>query len=299
VSARPFLLVDAFTRAPLGGNPCAVVLDADGLDDARRQALAREFNQSETAFVARGTGGADFDVRYFTPAEEIPLAGHPTIATVVALLHAGRIRSGAGEFALTLGLRDGPIRVDVAPAQPAEPPLVRMTQRRPVFGALHDPAIVAPLFGLEVGDLLPGAPVQTVSTGTPQLMMMLRDREALRRARPPVDPHYSRYKAGADFFSPHLFCLGGATPGGDTFARHFGLPPDLPEDPVTGSATGAMAAYLWRHGHLAQPHFVAEQGHWMGRPGRMDVTVVGARDAIESVQVAGTAVVLVEGVLRA
>ncbi|MGN6527357.1 MAG: PhzF family phenazine biosynthesis protein [Burkholderiaceae bacterium] len=298
MTARPFFLVDAFTRVALGGNGCAVVLDADGLDAARMQALAREFNQAETAFVARGAGGVDFSVRYFTPAEEIPLAGHPTIAAVAALLHAGRIRAGADGVALTLALRDGPIRVAVEPARAGEPALVRMTQRRPVFGALHDPAVVAPLFGLRADDVLPGAPVQTVSTGTPQLMMLLRDHDALRRARPPEDAPYSRYKAGSDFFSPHLFCLGGATPEGDTFARHFGVPPDLPEDPVTGSATGGMAAYLWRYGHLARPRFVAEQGHWMGRPGRMDVTVAGPRDAIEHVQVAGTAVVLVEGVLR-
>jgi trans-2,3-dihydro-3-hydroxyanthranilate isomerase len=298
MTARPFFLVDAFTRAALGGNGCAVVLDADGLDAARMQALAREFNQAETAFVARGTGGADVAVRTFTPAEEIPLAGHPTIATVAALRHAGRIPAGAGTRVLTLALRDGPIRVEILPARAGEPPLVRMTQRRPLFGGLHDPAVVAPLFGLCADDVLPGAPVQTVSTGTPQLMMLLRDHDALRRARPPEDPGYPRYKAGSDFFSPHLFCLGGATPEGDTFARHFGIPPDLPEDPVTGSATGGMAAYLWRYGHLAEPRFVAEQGHWMGRPGRMEVTVAGARDAIEHVQVAGTAVVLVEGVLR-
>ena len=208
------------------------------------------------------------------------------------------MQAGPQAHALTLALRDGPVRVDIAPAQAGEPPIVRMTQRRPVFGARHDPAVVAPLFGLRADDVMPGAPVQTVSTGTPQLMMLLRDHDALRRARPPEDPHYSRYKAGSDFFSPHLFCVGGATPDGDTFARHFGIAPDLPEDPVTGSATGGMAAYLWRYGHLARPRFVAEQGHWMGRPGRIDVTLAGPRDAIEHVQVAGTAVVLVEGVLR-
>jgi trans-2,3-dihydro-3-hydroxyanthranilate isomerase len=296
--ARPFFLVDAFTRVALGGNGCTVVLDAEGLDVARMQALAREFNQAETAFVAQGRDGADFAMRTFTPAEEIPLAGHPTIAAVVALLHAGRVHAGTDGLALTLALRDGPIRVDVEPPRAGVPPLVRMTQRRPVFGALHDPAVIAPLFGLAASDVLPGAPVQTVSAGTPQLMVLLRDHDALRRARPPEAAPYSRYKARSDFFSPHLFCLGGATPEGHTFARHFGIPPDLPEDPVTGSATGGMAAYLWLYGHLAEPRFVAEQGHWMGRPGRMDVTVIGTRDAIEAVQIAGTGVVLVEGVLR-
>ena len=99
------------------------------------------------------------------------------------------------------------------------------------------------------------------------------------------------------FFSPHLFCLGGATPRGHTFARHFGVPPDATEDPFTGSATGGMAAYLWRYGLIAGPRFVAEQGHWMGRPGHADVEVVGPPDAIETVRVGGAAVTVLRGEL--
>ncbi|MDF7811953.1 PhzF family phenazine biosynthesis protein [Hymenobacter sp. YC55] len=297
MSTLPFLLVDAFTKTPLGGNPCAVVLDADALTDKQMQQLAREFNQSETAFVQR-SAAADFGVRFFTPAEEIPLAGHPTIATVVALMHAGRLQLAGLRTTLQLALRDGPIRIDVdAPMEADELPQILMTQRPPVFGQLHDPAVVAPLFGLTAADVLPGAPIQTVSTGTPQLMMLLRDHDALRRATPPEPTAYARYRASSDFFSPHLFCLGGATPTGHTFARQFGTPPDLPEDPVTGSATGGMAAYLWYYAYLAHPDFIAEQGHWLGRPGTITVHVAGPREAIEFVRIGGTGVVLVEGKL--
>ncbi|WP_460504034.1 PhzF family phenazine biosynthesis protein, partial [Hymenobacter agri] len=171
MSQLPFLLVDAFTTEALRGNPCAVVLDADDLDPALRQRLAREFNQSETAFVNRAApGSTEFTVRFFTPAEEIPLAGHPTIATVTALLHAGRVALPAtGEaLTLTLNLLHGPIRVDVLPGATGGPVLVWMTQRQPVFGATHAPEAVLPLFGLTPDDLLPGATIQTVSTGTPQ-----------------------------------------------------------------------------------------------------------------------------------
>jgi trans-2,3-dihydro-3-hydroxyanthranilate isomerase len=293
----PFLLVDAFTEAPLGGNPCAVVLDADDLTDEQMQRLAREFNQSETAFVRR-SAVAEFGVRYFTPAEEIPLAGHPTIATITALLHTGRLPFSGPPLALRLELLHGPIRIDVQPGQEADrPPQVLMTQRRPVFGLTHDPATVLPLFGLAPDDLLPGAPIQTVSTGTPQLMIMLRDHTALRRAHVADAAGLGAYRAGSDFFSPHLFCRGGATPAGHTFARHFGTPPDIAEDPVTGSATGGMAAYLWHYGYLAEPDFVAEQGHWMGRPGTVRVHVEGPREAIQSVRISGTGVVVVEGKL--
>ena len=297
----PFLLVDTFTTEPLRGNPCAVVLDADDFDPALRQRLAREFNQSETAFVNRAAPGSTaFTVRFFTPAEEIPLAGHPTIATVTALLHAGRVaRPAAGEsLKLTLHLLHGPIRVDVLPGAAGGPPLVWMTQRPPVFGALHAPEVVLPLFGLSPDDLLPGAPIQTVSTGTPQLMVLLRDHAALRRAHVADAAGLGRYRATSDFFSPHLFCLGGATAAGHTFARHFGTPPDVSEDPVTGSATGGMAAYLWHYGHIGSPEFIAEQGHDLGRAGAVQVRIQGPREAIASVQIGGTGIVVLEGGLR-
>lgn len=294
-TSYPFLLVDAFTTTPLGGNPCAVVLDADDLSPERMQQLAREFNQSETAFVRRASQGGDVSVRYFTPAEEIPLAGHPTIATAVALVHAGRIALADTPRELQFELRDGPISVALTPATATSPLLVTMTQRPPIFGALHDAATVLPLFGLTPDDLLPGALIQTVSTGTPQLMLLLRDQDALRRAHPPQPEAYGRYRAGSDFFSPHLFCLGGATAAGSTFARHFGTPPDVAEDPVTGSATGGMAAYLHHYGYLTAPEFVAEQGHWLGRPGTVQVRVESAAGAVQRVQIGGTGVVLVEG----
>jgi len=293
----PFLLVDAFTETALGGNPCAVVLDADELTDEQMQRLAREFNQSETAFVRR-SAVAEFGVRYFTPAEEIPLAGHPTIATITALLYTGRLPFAGAPLALQLELLHGPIRINVEPSQGASsPPQVLMTQRRPVFGLIHDPAVVLPLFGLTPDDLLPGAPIQTVSTGTPQLMILLRDHAALRRAHVADAAGLGTYRASSDFFSPHLFCLGGATSAGHTFARHFGTPPDISEDPVTGSATGGMAAYLWHHSYIAEPDFIAEQGHWMGRPGTVSVHIEGPREAIEAVQIGGTGVVVVEGKL--
>lgn len=293
----PLLLVDAFTETPLAGNPCAVVLDADALTDAQMQRLAQEFNQSETAFV-RGSSKAGFSARFFTPAEEIPLAGHPTIASVAALLHTGRLELSGEITTLNLELKEGPIQVAIqAPTVENPLPQIRMTQRKPAFDTVHDPAVVAPLFGLTVDDVYPGSLIQTVSTGTPMLMLLVRDHAALRRAHVPDVGALARYRAASDFFSPHLFCLGGATAAGDTFARQFGLPPDLAEDPVTGSATGSMAAYLWRYGYLSKPGFVAEQGHWLGRPGRIGVQIKGPREAIESVTISGTAVVVAEGQL--
>src|SRR5215472_13422692 len=107
-----FLQIDAFTTRPLGENPCAVLLDTDDLDEATMLALAREMNLSETAYVRR-SAVADFGVRYFTPAEEIPLAGHPTIATSFALWEWGRLKLIGPVTRFTLELRVGPIPIEV------------------------------------------------------------------------------------------------------------------------------------------------------------------------------------------
>lgn len=255
-------------------------------------AIAREMNLSETAFVT-ASEVADVGARYFTPAEEIPLAGHPTLAVVRALIHVGAWRPEGARSRLSIELVEGPVEVEVRD-EGEEPALIVMTQRRPVFGAEYDPAEVLPAFGLDPDEALPAATIRTVSTGTPQLMVPLRSIDAVRRATMDIRA-YRTLKDRGDFFSPHLFCLEGATPEGRTFARHFGVPPDTFEDPFTGSATGGMAAWLWRYGHLEEPAFVAEQGHGMNRPGRARVEIVGPREAIEAVRVGGHAVTVFEG----
>ncbi|GAB4438165.1 MAG: PhzF family phenazine biosynthesis protein [Anaerolineae bacterium] len=290
----PFMQVDAFTDRPLGGNPCAILFEADDLDSDTMLAIAREMNLSETAFVRRSSV-ADFGVRYFTPAEEIPLAGHPTIATTFALVDSGRLKLAGDVTRITLELQVGPIPVEIF-ATDGQVQRIVMSQKTPQFLRTYQPAEVLPAFGLSADDLLPDAPIQTVSTGTPQLMIPLRNHDALRRIRLNI-PAYTALRASGDFFSPHLFCLQGVTDAGQTFARHFGVPPDTPEDPFTGSATGGMAAYLWHHGLLNTPTFIAEQGHWMHRPGQATVEVIGPRHAIETVKVGGPAAAIMRGEL--
>ena len=299
----PFMQVDAFTTRPLAGNACAIVFDADDLDTETMQAIAREQNLSETSFVLRPSPGsrADFRARYFTPGEEIPLAGHPTIATGFALVDSRRLAldPARDRTTIALELNVGPIRVDITHSATGRSGVaeVAMYQQTPEFRATY-PAETAATFGLRPDDLLPDVPVQTVSTGTPQLMLAVRDHATLRRARLDV-AGYERLRAdsGNEFFSAHVFCLGGATPQGDVCARHFTGPPASFEDPFTGSATGGMAAYLWRYNLIRSPRFTAEQGHWINRPGAASVEVIGKRDAIETVRVAGPAVGVIRGEL--
>ncbi len=187
----PLLQVDAFTDRPLSGNPCAVVLDADDLDDAAMLAIAREMNLSETAFV-RTSAVADVGARFFTPTEEIPLAGHPTIATIFALAESGRLAID-GDATISLELAVGPIRVDIR-ASGKEVREVVMSQKKPEFSPACDPGEILPAFGLTAGDALPGAPIQVVSTGIPMLLIPARDwgccgaPSRTRRAIAPRDP---------------------------------------------------------------------------------------------------------------
>jgi trans-2,3-dihydro-3-hydroxyanthranilate isomerase len=288
----PFMQVDAFTKNALGGNPCAILLDTQGLDSKTMLAIAKEMNLSETAFV-RQSARADFGMRFFTPAEEIPLAGHPTIATTFALVHSGRLPLVSDHTTISVELQAGIIEVEIF-SRDGKVDKIVMSQKKPVFLSELEASDVMPVFGLQEEDVLPGVPIQIVSTGTPQLMIPLHQLDALKRIQVDVNA-YLRLRQDAGFFSPHLFCLQGITAEGDVFARHFGVPPDTPEDPFTGSATGGMGAYLWHYGLIDRPVFTAEQGHWMGRPGVAQVEVVGPPEDIETVRVGGSAVLVLEG----
>ena len=285
--------VDAFTTQPLRGNPCAVVFDCADLDNEKMLAIAREMNLSETSFVWRMDEGG-FRARYFTPAEEIPLAGHPTIATMYALVDSGRLAFDGDYLKLPLVLRDGPVEVEIFASRGSVERVV-MSQRKPQFLTTYRPADVLPAFGLDESDLFPNSVIQTVSTGTPQLMILLKDLESLRKATLDIE-RYAALREANDFFNPHLFCVQGIE-NGATFARDFGLPPDTLEDPFTGSATGGMAAYLWHYRFLESSTFIAEQGHWMNRPGQAYVEVIGPPEDIETVKVGGAAVTVLRGEL--
>src|SRR5688572_17972167 len=165
--------VDAFTTRPLGGNPCAVVFDCADLDDNTMLAIAREMNLSETSFAWR-MDDERFRARYFTPAEEIPLAGHPTIATIYALIDSGRLKLKSDYLKLPLVFRDGPVEVEVL-AENGKGERIVMSQRKPQFLAIYHPADVLSAFGLDESDLFLDCVIQTVSTGTPQVMILLKD----------------------------------------------------------------------------------------------------------------------------
>ena len=283
--------VDAFASKPLEGNPCAVLPDARGLDDALMQRIAREMNLSETAYVFPGER-TDFRVRYFTPYSEIPMAGHPTVATVHTLCEIGII--GADRASITLEMPAGivPVRIE------REHPTTRyvMRQLAPSFLRQYPRELCAEALDLGEDDFLNDRPLpQTVSTGTPQLMIGLRNSDALGRARPDVRKLFGDVD-GKDYFSVHVFAL---QEKGDVklISRHFADFGGIVEDPFTGSASGGMAAYCAHYGLIEERSYEIAQGDHVGRPGRGYIRVIGDNDAIEAVEVGGEAVTVLRGTL--
>ncbi|MHB0870273.1 MAG: PhzF family phenazine biosynthesis protein [Chloroflexota bacterium] len=286
--------VDAFTTVPFGGNPAGVVTDASGLTEAEMQAIAREMNLSETAFVTP-CQAADFRVRFFTPLKEIGLAGHPTIATMHALVEEGRIPLREGTVVVTQELRVGVLPVEIHVSGGAVGRIV-MTQKRPEFHATYPHQEWAAALGVAPEDLDTRYPVQTVSTGTPQLMALVKDLAVLERMKPDFNRMAELTERG-DFFSIHVFCLGGYSPEADVHARHFAPTAGVAEDPVTGSASGGMGAYLVKYGLVDKARLVAEQGHIIGRPGTVYVEVERQGQEVSLVKVGGQAVTVMTGEL--
>lgn len=280
--------VDAFTATPLEGNACAVVLDARGLDDRQMLAIARETKLSETSFVFPGDAEADFNVRYWTPGGEIPLAGHPTIATTHALCESGAIAPGTDVVRLRMPAAVVPVTIERG-----SPPRYGMSQPAPAFLSTLPRARAAAGLNLNDDDIAAGTTPQTVSTGTPQLMIALSSREALDRC---VPDRKILFDAEHDWFSVHVFTR--ANNGVALVARHFGDFGGMIEDPFTGSATGGMAAYCARYGLVRERSYAVAQGMHVNRPGRAEVTVTGEPpDAIGRITVAGSAVSVMRATL--
>lgn len=293
--AYSFDWVDAFTDRPFGGNGCVVVHGADDISLQDRMALVRETSLSECAYLV-ASDMADFGARYYLAGREIPMAGHPTIATVVSMVSRGLVELVEGHASFTLEVGAGVLPIEVETDIDGAL-TVTMTQLRPEFKNSHEPVDIASIYGLSADDIL-GVP-KTVSTGSAFGITVLKNKDALRRAVLDAGRLQAYVDSdNGDFHEPFLVSLGGETLDGDVYSRLL-LPPPMPaEDPFTGSATGCMAAYLWAEGLIISPQFVAEQGHWIGRPGRAEVEVLGTREDITGVRVSGRGYVLMSGDLN-
>lgn len=281
-----FLTADVFTSTVFGGNPLAVFTDARGLSDGEMQAIAREMNLSESVFVLPPDDPRHARrLRIFTPAMELPFAGHPTVGTALLLAWSGEVAipAGGGEMVLEEGV--GPVAVTVT-ASEGRAEMATLTSAQPVELREAPRADLAALLGLDPGDLTDALPVLGASCGVPFLMIPLRDTGALGRAR--LDRgRWEREVAGS--WAPHVYPFAPAGGEADFRVRMFAPRMGIAEDPATGAGAAAFAGYL--AAHLGPGEWVLEQGIEMGRPSRLHVQA----DGDGRIRVGGTAVPVASG----
>ncbi|GAB4340037.1 MAG: PhzF family phenazine biosynthesis protein [Cyanophyceae cyanobacterium] len=311
---KPFsyITVDVFTDRPFGGNPLAVFPEADGLSDRQMLQVAREMNLSETAFVQLPcTPRGDYRLRIFTPAGEIPFAGHPTVGTAWVLAKLGTVHGGAGATA-TVFLEEGvgpvPVRVRFdRQGQPMDGELAAAqlpeTQPLPV-----DRAALASILGLPESAIAPlesGFEPLGVSCGLPFAVVPLVDGAAIAKIqfnRTAWEEHLS------GTWAPSVYAIAPAEGSIDHPSaqrdrwrvRMFAPALGIAEDPATGSAATALGGYLGdRHPQTDGPiHWIVEQGQDIHRPSTLHVAIDKTAGQISAIRVRGAAVLLCEGTMH-
>ncbi len=287
---RPVYKVDAFTRTPLRGNPAGVVPFARGLGASEMLAVARELAVPETAFVFPSRD-ADVKLRFFTPTQEVPFCGHALVGALALLAELGevqippgrsarvRVETGVGVLAVEVRGEAGGVRVEMTQTEPAF---------RPWEGEVNE---VLEILGADPEDLRLDLPLELAYTGLWHLLVPLRTVDA-------VDGLMPDFRALAELnrelgaVTTHVFAEG----DGGYHCRGFAPAAGVDEDPVTGSASGALGAYLVRHGAVrASAPLLLNQGDACDRPGTVSVTVGGTPEAPGPVVVGGDAVVSLRG----
>jgi len=263
MTRHEYVLVDVFTDRKFGGNQLAVFRDGTGIRDELMQAAAKELNLPETTFVVPAVHGGDHKLRMFTPARELPFAGHPTVGTAFVLADSRdatlRLEEPVGTLQVTV--RDG---------------FTEMEQPLPTFEPVADRDAVAASLLLEAADLEPGLPIEIGSSGNRFMFVAVKTLDAVKRAAP-------RGLSEAAY----IFTTQTVEAGSTVHARMYAPWQGIAEDPATGSANGPLGAYLVRHGVSDGKRIVSEQGYEMGRPSLLYVRVGGSRNAITSVHVGG------------
>ncbi|MFO8061039.1 MAG: PhzF family phenazine biosynthesis protein [Bacillota bacterium] len=295
------LQIDAFTDRVFGGNPAGVVPRAEGLTDEQMQLIAREMNVSETAFVTGG-GGDCLDVRFFTPTEEVDLCGHATIATFWLLALEGRVERKGERATVRQRTRAGTLEVDIQYCDD-HPAGVMMTQVPPrtAEGGGWSRQLQRALHLASTDWLSRMPPPQVISTGLPDLIIPLPDRETLWSLSPDLKA-LAEYCRSRDIISVHCFTTDTLSEDSVAHCRDFSPAVGVPEEAATGTASGATGAYLIlnrlvdteRDGTVTM---ILEQGHILDRPSTIHVEVEVKEGHPVGVRVGGEARVVLDGFL--
>jgi trans-2,3-dihydro-3-hydroxyanthranilate isomerase len=293
-----YFVVDVFTDEPLKGNPLAVVMNSRSLTTEQMQAIAREFNLSETTFVERRTTAVEraegVRVRIFTAQEELPFAGHPTLGTASILKLTAP--ETVVEDTVTLAENVGPVPVRFELGGNGTGLFGEMTQREPEFGLELDRAQIAPLLGLTESDLDPALTPQVVSTGNPFAIVVLRSVDALKRLKVDQDAATAWLRERKARWFYVLAPESGQDHNGTKFRARMQFYGG--EDPATGSAAGCAISYLVAHGTVeSDVRIHVRQGVEMGRPSDLFLTAKRGLAKVIDVPVAGSTVLVAKGQL--
>ena len=292
-----FYQIDVFTNTPFSGNPLAVFFDVEELSSQTMHAIAKEMNLSETTFVLPpGEMPADFSVKIFTPEKEIPFAGHPTIGTAHILRETGRAISG--DHSIKLSMKAGIITV----TQGLIDNLLFMDQPLPEYLPVLDCAEkIGNVLSIPTSSIkLSRYPIQIVSTGLPVILVPINSIKSLEK----IVINASKldnflHSLGVEML--YAFTDETLNPSANIHARMFAPPLGILEDPATGSAAGAMGAYIYKHKILPEnnlKNIVIEQGYKMGRPSCIHVEIYHEHNEIKKIRVGGESVTIIEGFIK-
>ena len=293
----PFYTCDVFTSERFGGNPLAVITRADGLTTAQMQKIAREFNFSETTFVLPAEGEATRKVRIFTPAEEIPFAGHPNIGTAFVLATCGELGPLDGDLKVVFEEQAGLVPIDIATTAGAVSACELKAPQALTIGPEIDPARVASALSLDPDDIETGTHLPCMaSVGLGFLMVELGRRDALARAQCDLN---AIDELEAQGIRAHLHPYTRDGDGFDIRARMFAPTTGVPEDPATGSANCALAALLAHYdpNSDADTELRIAQGIEMGRPSLLVARTEKREGEVTGVWIGGASVMVTEGMI--
>jgi trans-2,3-dihydro-3-hydroxyanthranilate isomerase len=295
---RRFFTLDVFTAQRFAGNPLAVVLDPDGLDTATMQAVAREFGHPETVFVfAPDEARHRARLRIFTPARELPFAGHPTVGTAVLL---GKLDGGKSSRDMVLEEGIGPVRCRVEPGADGGSATFQIPRQPERTGTTADANEAARALGLRPDDLgLKGFALESWSAGNPFHFVPLRGLDAIGRAQPDLAAWDAAFGGGS--VGAFLFCRETVDASCSYHARMFAPRSGVAEDPATGSAAAAFIGALVASGEYrgGTHQLFVEQGFEMGRPSVIRVSFDLHQGKLQSGSIGGEAIIVTEGAIEA
>lgn len=267
-----FYIVDVFADSSYAGNQLAVVTDSKNLSTSQMQKVAREFNFSESTFISKRK--QSYDVRIFTPRNELPFAGHPTLGTAW-VIQQHMIKEKVSTVKLDLKIGEVPVTFQYNKNKPG---LLWMKQKEPIFGDTFDPHSFSKILGVRPEDIDHKFPIQIVSTGVPFFIVPLRSLKSLKSCKITKEPYFElvRDKEAKSIlvFSPEAYNKD-SNLAVRVFTEYYGIP----EDPATGSGNGCLAAYLANQEYFGKKEIdvTVDQGYEIDRPSKLFLKTEGSK----------------------